>query len=92
LTNDLLRDHIVNINSMINNNKFDNDNNNSDNNDFFLNKNYCIFKKWRDLKQITYSYTHTHTYIFKFPNNTTNIHYTNGYIYIPLYNQKYIII
>ena len=83
LTNDLLRDHIVNINSMKNDNKFDN----SFNNIFFFNKNYCIFKKWRDVKQITYSYTHT--YIFKFPNNTTNIHYTNDSIHIP-FNKKYI--
>jgi hypothetical protein len=90
LTNDLLRDHIVNINNMINNNKFydDNSDNNSDDINFFLNKNYCIFKKWRDLKQITYSYTGT--YIFKFPHNTTNIHYTNDSIYIPLYNHTYI--
>ena len=75
--------NIVNINSMKNDNKFDN----SFNNIFFFNKNYCIFKKWRDVKQITYSYTHT--YIFKFPNNTTNIHYTNDSIHIP-FNKKYI--
>ena len=81
LTNDVLRDHINNLNNI--------DNNNIDT----MNMNNNVLKRWSDIKKITYSFSEN-AYIFNFPHiYKKNIHSIFEHIHIPMpqpYNQKYI--